>query len=147
MLGQSVGISDSCLSLQLERIIEEIGPRILLVSRPIEDILASFRRYLDGTPNIVDEAVGRDYLGELQLQMDRFRMHPLVRNISFDAMGDYSTVHETLRWLVPDADFPDLRPLMRMNIQVDRSYCLEMAARAHNGWHRQCSTLSKSAAA
>ena len=145
--GHSVGVSDSCLSLQLERILEEVAPRVLLVERPIEDILRSFRGYLAGVLHGFDYDVGREYLLELQAQIDRFRGHPLVRIMAFDALADYDKVLETLFWLVPDTDFPDLRSLMHMNIQVDRDYCLARVNQPHNGWHRQpWSTSSKSAA-
>ena len=145
LIGHAVGVSDSCLSLQLERILETVAPRVLLVERPIEDILASFRRYLDGTEQVFDYEVGREYLLELQAQIDRFRGHPMVRTMAFAALEDYAQVQEILTWLVPDTEFPDLRSLMRMNIQVDRAYCLKRANQPHNGWHhRQWSTSPKS---
>lgn len=135
--GNMVGISDSALTLQLERIIEVIKPRVLLVERPIEDVIASFRKYLAGTPHLVDAAVGRDYLETLQREIDRFRDHPLVRTITFDQLASYQTVRGLLEWLVPGEEFPDLPALMHMNIQVDRDYCLERANQPHNGWHRR----------
>lgn len=146
LLGQSVGISDSCLSLQLERVLEVVSPRVLLVERPIEDILRSFRGYMAGLLHGFDYNIGREYLLELQAQIDRFRGHPLVRTMAFEDLTDYDKTLETLSWLVPGTDFPDLRSLMHMNIQVDRVYCLERANQPHNGWHRrQWNTSPKSA--
>lgn len=135
--GSTVGISDSALTLQLDRILEVVQPRTLLVERPIEDVLASFRKYLASTPHLVDDTVGREYLETLQRGIDRFRAHPLVRTVAFDQLTSYRTVRELLEWLVPGEEFPDLPALMHMNIQVDRAYCIDRANQPHNGWHHR----------
>lgn len=132
--GQSIGISDSAMTMQLERITETIKPRILLVERPLPELLTSFRKYLADSPIEFDYEVGGDYLMGLQAEIDRFRTHPLAKIVKFSALDDYETVRDMLAWLVPGADFPDLASLMRMNIQVKREYLFEQMTRPHNRW-------------
>ena len=135
--GHAAGVSDSCLSLQLERILETVKPRVLLVERPLMDIVASFRKYLSGCEQAFDYTAMVDDLVSLQREMDRFRHHPNVRTLAFGEMTSYKTVLESLRWLIPDTDFPDLHGLMHMNIQVDRAYAINLAAKPHTHWHRE----------
>lgn len=146
--GLHVGISDSALTLQLDRILETVKPRTLLIERPIPEVLASFRKYLKGAPLMFDYDSGRAYLGEIAEVIEKFRGHSLVRTVSFDDLRDHDTTLDVIRWLAPGVEIMDLRQLMHMNIQADLGYVLGLLAKPHTHWYRkQWSTSAESAPA
>lgn len=127
-----VGVSDSALVLQLGRILEEIRPRTIIISRPPEDVVRSFDLYMSGT--------GLRIAGQRHCEMawpvlESYRSHPLVGWLDFDDAGDPQSVWEALHWLMPNAEFPKLLELMHMNVQVDRDWVLEEARKPHTNWH------------
>lgn len=134
-LGISVGVSDSVLVFQLERILEEIKPRTLLIERPLDEIIYSMRRFLDGMSIIVDYKAGMQLLKDWALELDKFRGHPLVKTVEFSALTDHELVNDLLTWLVPDTEFVDLKSLMKMNIQVTKAYVQEQASSPHAHWY------------
>lgn len=135
--GIGVGVSDSALSLHLGRILRELEPRTLIVERPISDVVASMDNYMAGLPN--NGFDGHAYLMALCREIEAHRSHPLVKMVAFDDLDDYGTVSDCLKWLLPDVDFPDLKFLMTMKIEVRRDYVLGLVARGHNLWHMETS--------
>lgn len=135
--GLYVGVADSALTLQLDRILETIAPRTLLIERPIPQVLLSFRKYLKDSPLMFDYDSGRAYLGEIAERMEQFRNHALVRTVSFDDLRDQDVTLELIRWLAPGIAIMDLRQLMQMNIQVNLEHVLALIGNPHTNWHRE----------
>lgn len=143
--GERVGVSDSALTLQLDRILETVAPRTLIIDRPIPQVMASFQRYLEKSPMVFDYDLGRAYLGQIQSEMEKFRSHPLVRTVEFDALDDFDATQEIINWLAPGIEILDLRQMMHMNIQVDLGYALSLLDSPHTHWHRdKCKTSASS---
>jgi hypothetical protein len=140
--GEIVGISDSALTLQLDRILSEIRPRTLLIERPIPQVMASMRKYFKGAELMLDYDEGRRYLGRLAEKIDQFRTCDLVRTVAFEALKDYDTVLDLITWLAPGIDLLDLRTLMHFNIQADRDHVIDLIKRPHTHWYREpCEAL------
>lgn len=139
--GQIIGMSDSALSLQLDRILDVLNPRTLLIERPIPQVTMSLRKYLNGSKVAFDYDLGVKYLGKMQEKIDQFRHHPSVRTVKFDELRNYDTVLNLLKWLVPGEEFCDLKSLMTMNIQADRDYVLGLLEKPHTHWYRQDAAL------
>lgn len=135
--GEMVGISDSGLTLQLDRILPEIAPRTLIIERPIPQVMISMRKYFKGADMMIDYDDGREYLGHIAENIERFRNHQLVKTVPFEALRDYQTVLDLINWLAPGIDILDLRALMYFNIQADRDRVLELIRRPHTRWYRE----------
>lgn len=133
--GVDIGISDSSLAPQAERILEELAPRTLVIDRPVEDAIRSFINYAARAGISVNEARIRQISEQTLAGLDKVRRHPLVRAVDFRGLDDYAEVMVSVRWLLPDADLPDLKALMTFNIQVAAKHIRAVTARPHNGWH------------
>ncbi len=114
-----VGISDAGLGLHIRRIVDDIAPRVLIVDRDLEAVLASFERYagmdLAGSRDAV-----RDRLWDLRdaLEFD----HPLIRRVRFEDLTSQSVVTDCMAWLgVTPLNLPQL---MHLNIQSDLGFNL-----------------------
>lgn len=116
--GDGVGISDAGLGLHLSRILAEIGPRVLIVDRDPDAVLASFERF---APDLVGEpAALRFRLAQLQAALAI--EHPLIRRVSFDALHDQQTVADAMSWLgVAPLNLPQM---MHLNVQSDLGHTL-----------------------
>lgn len=132
--GHYLGFSDSSLSLWLGRILADVKPRTLIVYRKPGEVLTSFLNYMQTSGVEINAKDVGDYLGGLQEEIFKYRNHPLVRVLSFEDLNDYDKVLGSLTWLIPGNEFPDLRALMAMNIQVDRKWAIKQAMRGHTGW-------------
>lgn len=130
-----MGISDSSLAIKIGHILEAFQPRTLIIERPLEDCLSSFDTYMDGAGLHVDLDLAKAFAERALLNLSRWSSNPLVKTVKYDALRDYDTVAECLRWLLPDVEFVDLRFLMTLNIQAERTYALSRAQRPHSGWH------------
>lgn len=108
-----VGISDSCLGFHLGEILDVEGPRTLIINRPIPDVEASL--IAAGLP------ITTNYCELLSDFIRPFRSHPLVMNVTFEALSSIQVVLTCLEHLMPDLE-PDeerVAELMDVNIQVD----------------------------
>lgn len=130
--GISVGMSDHGLGLWLGRILEEIGPRTLIVKRDIQQVEKSLAKLFVDVP--MDWASAVRFLDALETELSKWKHHPLVKCVSFDDLDDHSVVTGVLSWLVPGASFPDLKHLMAMNIQARRDRVLSLVSKPHTGW-------------
>lgn len=128
----SIGMSDSALGLQLGRILDEIGPRTLIVERDIREVEQSLAALFSDVP--MNWAGAVNYLDGLESELSKWKSHPLVKTVGFHDLDDVDVVTDALSWLVPDASWPDLRHVMSMNIQACRDHVLALAARPHSGW-------------
>lgn len=133
--GVDIGISDSGLAPQLPRILAELQPRILIVERPAEDALASFKRYAHAAGLRFDEAHCRHFLRAAVAGIAAAKGNPLVKAVDYVALDDYNVVRECMEWILPDTDLPDLRTLMNFNIQVAAQHIRKITGEPHNGWH------------
>lgn len=128
------GISDAALGFQLKRILAEIGPRVLIVERDLEDVQASFLKYMHDVP--IRLSVLTEHLELLQSRLAEVgSANPLVRHLRYEALQDLNAVKWAMQWLKPGCDTSRAQEIMRLNIQVDRARAVEELAADHNGWH------------
>lgn len=129
------GISDAALGFQLRRIVDEIGPRVLIVERDLEDVQASFLKYMHDVP--IRLSVLTEHLTLLQSRLADVTTasNPLVRRIRYEALQDLNAVKWAMGWLSPGCDMSRAKDVMRMNVQVDRKYVIEELKAEHTGWH------------
>ncbi len=113
------GISDSRLGLHLARILDEIGPRTLVIDRNPDAVMASFARYSDTALAKVRGFASRRLDGlRAALAID----HPLVKRVDLAALDDIDTVRECMDWL--GVEPLNLEQLMHINIQSDWAHNL-----------------------
>lgn len=135
--GVDIGISDSCLVPLLSDILDDFAPRTLIVERQLAQAMQSFRAYAERVGLAINEAEILRVSGLAIRAMEQAKSHRLVKTVSFDALDDYDTVLEAMRWLLPDREFPDLRTLMTFNVQVSSKHIRDAVAAKHSGWHRE----------
>lgn len=133
--GVDIGISDSCLALHTERILNDLSPRTLLIERPLEDVMRSYAAYASRTGITMIEQVSRQRAEDASSALGRIKDHPLVQVVKYGALDDYDVVLSSMRWLLPHREFPDLRSLMTFNIQVAAKHIQNLICMPHNGWH------------
>lgn len=133
--GISVGMSDSTLTLQLDRIMDAVKPRTLMIDRPLDEVERSLERYMEGAGHAINAEAGRNYLLSLAAKMDEFRDHPLIKTVQFSELESRSVLLECLDWILPGMEFPDLDHLMKMNIQVRRDYVINQLKQSRVLWY------------
>lgn len=121
------GNSDSACGLFADRILEEIGPRTLIVERPVEEVLGS-----------LSAVFGRDMGGlraPLEHLADRLRLkHPLIKRVRFADLEDRDALVEAAEWLAPGSG-EQVASLMNMKIEVTRGRALSLMTSPHTLWH------------
>jgi hypothetical protein len=120
------GVSDSNLGLHIADVMRLVGPRTLVIERPVGDVEASFVRYVMRSGydlQLMGHGMLYERLGVLEHAL-RYE-HPLIKRVDFSALNDIGTVRECLDWLgVPEP--PLLDQLMHMNIQSDFDFNLAL---------------------
>lgn len=132
---ENVGVADSTLGFQLERILRDIQPRTLVVERPIGEVRESLLAYMSGIAISVPAI--DSYLEALQSSIEACLPHPLVHRITYQDLQDRTELYAALDWVMPGTHFENLDNLMHMNVQIDRDYVLAQAARPHTHWYRK----------
>lgn len=130
---EGTGISDSCLALQLPRILREIKPRVLIVERDRAEVETALLKYLEGVP--VRPAELSANLDAIEAQLEACQDHMLVCRIRYEALSDINAVKWAMRWLAPDCNLEIASDAMRLNVQVERRAFLAEIARPHNHWY------------
>lgn len=133
--GVDIGISDSALAPQIGRILEELKPRTLIIERPVDDTIESFRAYAAKTGLHVDEESCRKFARASFEALGKVMAHPLVKTVSFDALDDYAVMLDAMNWLLPGTELPDFRTLMGFNIQVSAAGIEKTIGLRHTRWH------------
>ena len=120
-----VGVSDSSLAFQFERIIAQANPRILIIHRDLDDVKRSLRAL--GGPQ-------SNYPEILSEKLRRYMTHPSVAWIEFEKLKDPAFIEQCLAYLMPGCliDHEKIEELIHMNIQEDmeRVWDFAMAQRA-----------------
>ena len=129
-----VGVSDSGVVPVLGRILEEIGPRTLIVERPAGEALRSFENYMRGFE--FNRSAARLYFETSARMLRNFYDHPLVKVVKFADMSDPDCVAQAYRWLMPKNTWPVRFELLHINVQVDVGYVIREAMKAHSHWYR-----------
>lgn len=133
--GVDIGVSDSSLALQVGRILDELKPRTLVIHRPLDEAIKSFAKYATDNDLPYDGKWCSEF-GEMSaLALATIGSHPLVKTVRFGELDDYAVMCDCLKWLLPNAEFPDLKSLMGFNIQVQSSVIKDYLTIPHNGWH------------
>lgn len=129
------GVSDSGLSVQLGRILLDIGPKTLIVQRDPRDAMDSLVRYLPWRP--IDYVSLHAHLQQCQAAIDEWKAHPLVKVVPYDALAYEDVVRDCFSWIIPGGGRLFDRELLKMNIQVSPEALLaDLAAFSnHNQWH------------
>lgn len=131
-----VGVSDSSLVMQLGRILSEIKPRVLIIERDPSDAARACEIYMAGCGYPLD-ATG--LCNQFYMELERFRGHPLVRWLDYDATDEAHEIVGALNYLAPGMAFPKVSELMHMNVQVERNWVLQKAKEPHTNWHMDTS--------
>lgn len=130
---ENTGFSDAALGFQLRRIVDEIGPRVLIIERDIDDVKASFLKYMADVP--IRLSVLAEHLELLKSRLEDVQDHERVRRLRYESLGDVHAVKWAMSWLNPGCDKSRAEDVMRLNIQVDRKLAVEEMSAEHNGWH------------
>ena len=106
------GVSDSGLSLWIERIFKDIAPWTVIIWRDQREVEASIERL--GIPK-------SNYCDLLLERLNKVRNHPLVMNLPFECMNDMRVMQKVFWHLRPNVPFDEQRfELMKnVNIQCD----------------------------
>lgn len=118
---QHVGIADHGLGFHLPAIMDRLGPRTLIIERPIAEVNTALARLGLPPTNFCD------LLAE-HLAFD----HPRIRRVGYKDLEDAHEVRRCLEWLMP-GQFIDQRRLARyqmLNIQADLGAALMFADKA-----------------
>jgi hypothetical protein len=122
-----VGISEAFLGLHIARVLEEIGPRTLIVERDPDEVLASFLRYV-GLQGVRGPGEHDGLKAQLRLLRERLDAipidHPLVRRVAYGDLEDRDAVQVALGWLMPGVELLNLDQMLHMNVQSDLSFSL-----------------------
>ena len=107
-----VGISDSGLGFQLDEIIEEYHPKILIIDRPIEEVEKSLDELNTGLPKtnfceILKETLAKFQNGESE-----------VLRVPFHSMNDIRVMQKIFWHLIPGEPFDEGRFLKMKNINI-----------------------------
>ena len=115
------GIADHGLGFHLPEIIERANPRVLIVERPVGQVLASLDRI--GIPGAERFCM---LLG-LALAYE----HPNIRRVPYHMLTSTGAVVDCLGWLMPGAriDRERIDALQAMNIQADAGAAKQAAGR------------------
>lgn len=132
--GMATGMSDSALCPQLPRILSDIGPRTLIVERPLEESLFSFSAWAGKYSIAVDLDACRRIARLSLAAVEAARSHPLVKCVGYSDLQSPDVVMECLHWLLPGHDFPDARALMGMNIQIMPDLAIRRARKLRSLW-------------
>jgi hypothetical protein len=127
-----VGVSDSGLGLQIDRVLDEIQPRTLIVERDMEQVRHSLTAFMQGIA--YNQALGDAFLHRLQQALDAVARHPLVLRLPYEKLASAEAVQHAFAWLCPGLDMAHVPALMRLNVQVDRAALLEEIAGQSEHW-------------
>ena len=128
------GVSDSGLGMMLPEILNALGCRTLVVERPLEDVERSIYQLWDEHGVVGNQLLVRRRLNALDEVLARHRRHRLVKVVDFDDLCSPHVVAEALDWIMPMVAAPNLRELVRMNIQADLRYSLAHAYGSSQWW-------------
>lgn len=117
-----VGVSDSIMGFFLDWIFENIAPRTVIVERDPGEVLDSLA--LLGIPR-----TNLPYL--LRESLERFKDHPLVMWVPYDALDTKRIVQRAFWHLMPGEPFDENRYelLSKMRIETDAAKTFELAHR------------------
>lgn len=127
------GLSDAALGFQLRRIVDEIGPRALVIERDLEDVMASFLKYMTGVP--VNLRVLEEHLTLLSNRLNEVQNPEFVRRLRFESLDDPNAIKWAMNWLAPECDKSMIVDVMRMNVQVRPDLAAQELRTEHTGWH------------
>ena len=115
------GCADSAMTLWLDEILEKVGPRTLIVERPLAE---AERSALKAYPNVLATNVCEI----IQRKLDEVGQHPLVLRIPYHKMDDLPTMRRAFWHLRPGVAFDEGRFLKMRNERIV-SDCKEVAGR------------------
>lgn len=130
-----VGVSDSGLVPVLERVLEEIKPRTIIIERPAAEALRSFENYFSG--HAYDHDKVRVYFETSARMLRSFHAHSLVKVVGYADLSNPDVVSGAYQWLMPKNEWPFRFDMMHLNVQVDPAYVAREAVKPHSHWYRQ----------
>lgn len=125
------GVSDSALGYWLPRIMRDLEPKVLIVERPVDEVIASLERMVG-----YSVADWRPRIADLKAQLDGVGSHPLIKRVDYRLLREPAVMMDCAEWLVPGHG-PQALSLQHMNIQQELCHSQAVARRAHSGWHMQ----------
>ena len=124
----NIGISDHALGFQLKRILEDVGPRTLIIDRDIDECVQSLKAF---------DVDAERFCFELAESIDACLPHPLVKVVDFSEVS--ATLPDCLKWLVPDAEINPRKIAqirdMKIEADIEIVYRKLKAAKDHSHWY------------
>lgn len=119
------GVSDAGLGFWLEWILKEISPWTVIVHRDIKQVERSLH-------DLYPELPQTNFCELLMEKLNQCRSHPLVMNVSFDALNDMRIMQKVFWHLRPGVPFDEerYRTMNRQIIEVDPVAKFESAQHA-----------------
>lgn len=107
-----VGVSDSGLGFHIGWILENLGPKTLIIGRPRRDVDLSLKRIGLGESN---------QTALLERELDTWCSHPLVKYIPYALLGNRRVMERAWFHLMPGVPFDEVRfdQFSRLNVQAD----------------------------
>lgn len=133
--GVDFGVSDSALAMRAEIILQQLQPRTLIIDRPVDECVASYLEYAERNGLPSDGEACLHFANEALSALETIRENPLVCSVDYDDLADYAILYRAMEWILPGRDFPDLKALMGLNIQVHNPRSFIGAAMTHSRWH------------
>ena len=133
---QFAGISDSSLYMQLDRILNQVQPQMLVILRDPGQVMESLRRCFarpKSGATLLDEDTLFKRISEAHHRLTRVANHALVKTVQFDDLNHEGVVASCLEWILPGQGHHMKRDLLNMNIQVEMSSIKPPA----NEWYLQ----------
>ena len=125
-----VGIADAGLGMHLRRILDEVGPRTLIIDRDPMAVASSLRKYMGLSEVRLGPGWYPAVLARLKVLVEALAVeHPLIKRVAFDDLKDIYTLRDCFDWLMPGCKPLNLTQLMHMNIQSDLGYNLAKLSR------------------
>ena len=114
------GVSDHGLAPRLPEILADIQPRTLIIDRPIKDVVASMRAYLEPQHTVSPAMIDRLWEVCEDLQTHLAIQHPLIMRVRYGDLNSLSLMNVVFQHL--GVEPRGLAQMMRMNVQSSLAY-------------------------
>jgi len=112
-----IGVSDSGLAYFLPWIMQNVGPRTVIIERDLSEVKNSLEKCWG-------IEISHSRLSDLMSRLRAFKNHPLVMWVPFSSLKEKRVVEKIAFHLMPEVSFDESRyeQLAHMNITVDMKH-------------------------
>jgi hypothetical protein len=117
--GEYIGVSDCSLPFYYQDLAETLpGQRLLIVERPIEDVMESLDAWMAGTP--YDEGKLLNILNVTKEKLEWMKHYYENKTVGFDELENFEVIREVWDYLTPGLAFDEERTRMLSSIRLDK---------------------------